>query len=85
MKISQLTYRNVSVLNQWDIFQSISPGYVKTEILEAAALDINGLKVFSSFPALESKDVADAVVYVIETPQRVQITELTITPFGESI
>ncbi|XP_032680154.1 farnesol dehydrogenase-like [Odontomachus brunneus] len=64
---------------------SISPGYVKTEILEASALDINGLKIFSSFPALESKDVADAVVYVIETPQHVQITELTIAPFGESM
>ncbi|EFN79352.1 farnesol dehydrogenase [Harpegnathos saltator] len=65
---------------------SISPGYVKTEILEAISdLDIDKLKVFSSFPTLESKDVAEAVVYVIETPQRVQITELTITPFGENM
>lgn len=73
------------MLNQWKTFQSISPGYVKTEILEASALDVNGMKVFSSFPALESKDIADAVVYVIETPQRVQITELTVSAFGEHI
>ncbi|XP_014482101.1 PREDICTED: farnesol dehydrogenase-like [Dinoponera quadriceps] len=63
---------------------SISPGYVeKTELSEAAKLDVAGLKVLSTYPALESKDIADAVVYVVETPQHVQITELTIAPFGE--
>lgn len=66
------------------MFQSISPGYVRTEILEASNINIELFNALS-FPALKSKDVADAVVYVIETPQHVQITELTIRPLGEYI
>ncbi|XP_047354896.1 farnesol dehydrogenase-like [Vespa velutina] len=59
---------------------SISPGYVATEILQAANFNANA---FKDMPALESDDIANAVIYVIGTPQRVHITELIIRPFGE--
>ncbi|XP_046826487.1 farnesol dehydrogenase-like [Vespa crabro] len=62
------------------ILQSISPGYVSTEILQVANFNVN---TFKNVPALEADDIANAVIYVIGTPQRVHITELIIRPFGE--
>ncbi|XP_035720357.1 farnesol dehydrogenase-like isoform X2 [Vespa mandarinia] len=59
---------------------SISPGYVSTEIFEVSKFNVNLLK---DMPALEPDDIANAVIYVIGTPQRVHITELIIRPFGE--
>lgn len=70
--------------NDLNIFQSISPGYVSTEILEVANVDINTVSA-TPLPALESEDIAEAVVYVIGTPQRVVVTELTIRPLGDTV
>ncbi|XP_046826486.1 uncharacterized protein LOC124427519 [Vespa crabro] len=57
---------------------SISPGLVSTEIFDA-----NNVNILKDLPALEADDIANAVIYVIGTPQRVHITELIIRPFGE--
>ncbi|XP_035720355.1 farnesol dehydrogenase-like [Vespa mandarinia] len=59
---------------------SISPGLVSTEIFDANNFNVDTIK---DLPMLEAEDVANAVVYVIGTPQRVHITELIIRPFGE--
>ncbi|XP_017777387.1 PREDICTED: farnesol dehydrogenase-like [Nicrophorus vespilloides] len=66
---------------------SVSPGYVKTEIGSANGFfDLKEIKELEeSAPYLESKDVADAVIYVLGTPQHVQVTELTIRPTGEPV
>ncbi|XP_058461016.1 farnesol dehydrogenase-like [Malaya genurostris] len=56
---------------------SISPGAVKTEILPAEI-------VSTGMPLLEAEDIADGVLYVLGTPPRVQIHELTIKPVGET-
>ncbi|KAF2891971.1 hypothetical protein ILUMI_14202, partial [Ignelater luminosus] len=58
---------------------SISPGYVKTEIVEAN-LKGSGLTTspeleafVKNFPAgLEAEDIAEAVLYVLATPPHVQ-------------
>uniref|UniRef100_A0A182SUP5 Dehydrogenase n=1 Tax=Anopheles maculatus TaxID=74869 RepID=A0A182SUP5_9DIPT len=55
---------------------SISPGLVKTEAVPDA------MKVDQT-PILEPEDIADAVLYVLGTPPRVQVHELTIRPVGE--
>lgn len=60
--------------------QSISPGLVSTEIFDANNFNVDVLK---DLPALKADDIANAVIYVIGTPQRVHITELIIRPFGE--
>ncbi|XP_015181290.1 PREDICTED: farnesol dehydrogenase-like isoform X1 [Polistes dominula] len=60
---------------------SISPGFVNTEIIAASNIDIKSTSV--QLPMLESSDIADAVIYIIGTPQRVHITELIIRPLGE--
>uniref|UniRef100_A0A8W7PWA0 Dehydrogenase n=2 Tax=gambiae species complex TaxID=44542 RepID=A0A8W7PWA0_ANOCL len=54
---------------------SISPGLVRTEMPPST--------VFAEEPCLEPEDIADAVLYVLGTPPRVQIHELTIKPVGE--
>ncbi|KXJ71516.1 farnesol dehydrogenase [Aedes albopictus] len=56
---------------------SISPGGVRTEILPVEIMDS------TEYPLLESEDISDAVLYVLGTPPRVQIHELTIKPIGE--
>ncbi|XP_058466520.1 farnesol dehydrogenase-like [Malaya genurostris] len=55
---------------------SISPGVVKTEI-------VAGLDDHKDFPKLESEDIANAVLYVLGTPEHVQVHELIIKPVGE--
>ena len=63
--------------------QSISPGYVKTEILVGIS-NAKHSDMMKHIPALESEDIAESVVYVLGTPPRVQITELRIQPLGET-
>lgn len=58
---------------------SISPATVDTDMLRRVGMNVRELKL----PALLPQDVADAVVYVIGTPQRVEVTELTIKPSGD--
>ncbi|XP_035720575.1 farnesol dehydrogenase-like [Vespa mandarinia] len=60
---------------------SISPGLVSTNIMQANNFNIK--ESYKSLYALEPNDVANAIIYVIGTPQRVHITELIIRPFGE--
>ncbi|XP_043674953.1 farnesol dehydrogenase-like [Vespula pensylvanica] len=61
---------------------SISPGLVSTGIMEANNITS---KTWSeiNLPVLDPDDVANAIIYIIGTPQRVHITELIIRPFGE--
>lgn len=60
---------------------SISPGVVKTEIWSK----FSAKEMMDQFPALQSEDIAEAVVYVIGTAPSVQVTELTIRPLQEQL
>ncbi|KAF2904856.1 hypothetical protein ILUMI_01327 [Ignelater luminosus] len=64
---------------------SISPGLVDTDIFLANGylVDNQTVELLKMMPKLQSKDVADAVLYILGTPPHVQITELTIRPVGE--
>ena len=62
--------------------QSISPGCVKTEIIRELPADQS--EKFAALPALEPEDISESIIYVLGTPQRVQITELEIRPLGET-
>jgi NADP+-dependent farnesol dehydrogenase len=64
---------------------SISPGEVKTDIIDAAGYTGSTEEYYESIPVLLSEDVADSVVYVLSTPPRVNITELMIRPTGEPV
>ncbi|PSN53617.1 Dehydrogenase/reductase SDR family member 11 [Blattella germanica] len=52
---------------------SISPGLVKTEIIEAAQSTVAAEDVFNMYAHLEAQDIADAVIYVLGTPPHVQV------------
>ena len=55
------------------MLQSLSPGGVKTEFAAAAGhLDVDP-ELLNEIPILESKDIADAVLYILGTPPHVQV------------
>lgn len=64
-------------------FQNLSPGYVRTEITGAPSEQgLERLNLRANLPGLEPEDVADACVYLLSTPKRVQVAQLTVQPFG---
>ncbi|XP_055612042.1 farnesol dehydrogenase-like [Uranotaenia lowii] len=56
---------------------SISPGWVRTEIVPEEYLNQSDL------PMLDAADVSSAVLYAIGTPPHVQIQEIMMHPVGE--
>lgn len=58
---------------------SISPGAVRTDFRKASNL-VEDEKVLSQAPNLESKDLADAVVYILSTPPHVQVHDILMHP-----
>ncbi|GJQ80411.1 hypothetical protein Trydic_g12270 [Trypoxylus dichotomus] len=68
---------------------SLSPGAVKTDLV--AANNLMPPEVFKEFLKkksgavfLEGEDIANAILYLLSTPLRVQVTELTIRPIRET-
>jgi NADP+-dependent farnesol dehydrogenase len=55
------------------MLQSLSPGAVKTEFAIAAGYKNLDPESFKNVPLLESKDIADAVLYILGTPPHVQV------------
>nr|CAD7419807.1 unnamed protein product [Timema poppensis] len=61
---------------------SVSPGVVVTEFLNLYGEERKN-RLYAENPTLQSKDIADAVVYTLGTPPHVQIHEIIIKPVGE--
>ncbi|XP_049799440.1 dehydrogenase/reductase SDR family member 11-like [Schistocerca nitens] len=61
----------------------ISPGLVKTELFHA--LKKNTLEVLENMrmPIMESEDIADAVIYMLSQPPRVQVCDIILRPTGD--
>lgn len=55
-------------LNIFFVAQSLSPGYVKTEIIPEEMK-----KFMTDMPALEAEDISAGILYVLGTPPRVQV------------
>lgn len=62
---------------------SLSPGEVKTDMMEASGFQGSVEEYFASVQLLYPEDIAEGVIYVLSTPLRVNVTELTIRPTGE--
>lgn len=62
---------------------SVSPGEVKTDMVEVSGFKGSVEEYFNSVPTLLPEDIAEGVLYVLSTPLRVNVTELMIRPTGE--
>lgn len=62
---------------------SVSPGEVKTEMMAASGFEGNAEEYFASVALLLPEDIADGIIYILSTPPRVSVSELTIRPTGE--
>lgn len=62
---------------------SLSPGMVKTEIIEASGNHELSEKVYKMWPSLKSEDISQGVLYILGTPPHVQVYELILKPVGE--
>ncbi|XP_049803547.1 dehydrogenase/reductase SDR family member 11-like isoform X2 [Schistocerca nitens] len=65
----------------------VSPGVVQTEgVSNAMATIPKDLSAkFKDMPALESEDIAEAVVYMLSQHPRVQVHDVIVMPTGQSI
>lgn len=61
---------------------NLSPGVVKTNIMVAGKA-FNSKADYDNIPHLEAEDIAQGVIYLLETPYNVNVTQLTIKPVGE--
>lgn len=61
---------------------NVSPGTVKTEIFKTLGLD-DLRELFKERVFIQPEDISAAVVYILSTPNNVNVTEITIKPVGE--
>ncbi|CAG9767328.1 unnamed protein product [Ceutorhynchus assimilis] len=61
---------------------SLSPGAVETEFVDAAFGPQP--KADSNRKVMQSEDIADAILYILATPDHVNVKELIVVPQGES-
>ena len=62
---------------------SISPGTVATEFLKLFARTETDPTEKLPFERLSSRDIADAVVYLLSTPPHVQVNDILVRPMGQ--
>lgn len=62
---------------------NLSPGNVKTEVLVAGGFVKDADEVYNHYVHLSAENVAQTVLFLLQTPHNVNITQLTIKPVGE--
>ncbi|MEO0395233.1 MAG: SDR family NAD(P)-dependent oxidoreductase [Cyanobacteria bacterium P01_A01_bin.137] len=64
---------------------SISPGFVETEFAEKYSGSAEAAQqVYSQFPVLQPKDIANGVGYILNQPDYVQVHDLLLRPTQQS-
>ncbi|XP_026466353.1 farnesol dehydrogenase-like [Ctenocephalides felis] len=81
--LTEVFRQEMVYLNNRTKITSISPGVVDTEIFETFIPPEILQEFKSGNPSLKSEDISQAVLYVLGTPEHVQVHELTIKPVGE--
>lgn len=62
---------------------NVSPGAVRTEMSTPANVDPD--EFFADKAILKAEDVSQAVLFLLETPHSVNITQITVKPVGEKM
>lgn len=63
----------------------MSPGCVYSDGGLAAGYVESHEQMYATMPYLDPHDIAEAIVYILGTPEGVNVTELTIRPVGEKV
>lgn len=64
---------------------NLSPGVVKTDMAVAAGMVTDRDHVYDHLPHLSAENVSQSVMFLLETPYNVNISQLTIQPVGEKV
>ncbi|KAJ6636051.1 Farnesol dehydrogenase, partial [Pseudolycoriella hygida] len=62
---------------------NLSPGVVETEMAVAAGMVTDASLIYKHLPHLSSENVSESVMFLLQVPHNVNITQLTIQPVGE--
>ncbi|CAL1260833.1 unnamed protein product [Larinioides sclopetarius] len=68
--------------------QSLSPGMVETEFFGRYLKNDptrSAENVFKSMKALEAKDIADSVLYILKTPPHVEVHDIILRPYDQAM
>lgn len=62
---------------------NLSPGVVRTEMAVAAGIVKDSSLIYQHLPHLSPENVSESVLFLLQVPHNVNITQLTIQPVGE--
>ncbi|GBM32196.1 Dehydrogenase/reductase SDR family member 11 [Araneus ventricosus] len=80
--------RELKTLNSHIRIASLSPGMVETEFFGRYLKNDptrNAADVFKSMKALEAKDIADSVLYILKTPPHVEVHDIILRPYDQAM
>lgn len=80
--MSEVLRQELNVLNQKVKVSQISPGFTKTNILDACGIP-NGEALWADIKHLNPEDIADAALYILGTPPHVQVHDMIVKAVGE--
>ncbi|GIY02418.1 hypothetical protein CEXT_428191 [Caerostris extrusa] len=80
--------RELKALNSHIRISSVSPGMVTTEFLGNFLKDDSTRKAsdfYDSIETLQPKDIADSVLYILSVPLHVEVHDIIIRPYGQTM
>ncbi|GIY15750.1 hypothetical protein CDAR_266971 [Caerostris darwini] len=80
--------RELKALNSHIRISSVSPGMVTTEFLGNFLKDDSTRKAsdfYDSIETLQPKDIADSVLYILSVPPHVEVHDIIIRPYGQTM
>jgi NADP-dependent 3-hydroxy acid dehydrogenase YdfG len=57
---------------------------VETDFFHSAKYIPDEVNISDAVPALKSEDISNAIMFLLSTDYRVNVTEITVRPVGES-
>lgn len=64
---------------------NISPGAVRTSIYVAGGYTNSMEELYKDCPVLEPENVSQAIIFLLSTPSKVNVTDLLLRPLGEAL
>jgi NADP-dependent 3-hydroxy acid dehydrogenase YdfG len=81
--ITESTRRELHAVGQGSRVTAISPGLVETEFAEVLMGEDQGRALYRQLEVLQPEDIADALVWALASPPRLQVHDLLIRPTAQ--